>query len=150
MKRSPRLLIVTPEVTYLPEGSSILARYLSAKAGGLADVSAMLIRELFEMGVDIHVAIPDYKKIYSKKIGKFAKLYEEQLTIYMEHLCEERIHLARDRIFYHKDNVYSTYGYDNLKVSLVFQREVINNIIFSVKPDLVHCNDWMTGIILLF
>jgi len=150
MKRSPRLLIVTPEVTYLPEGSSILARYLSAKAGGLADVSAMLIRELFEMGVDIHVAIPDYKKIYSKKIGKFAKLYEEQLTIYMEHLCEERIHLARDRIFYHKDNVYSTYGYDNLKVSLVFQREVINNIIFSVKPDLVHCNDWMTGIIPAF
>lgn len=147
MKKSPRLLIVTPEVTYLPEGSGVLSSYLSAKAGGLADVSAMLIKELFEMGIDIHVAIPDYRKIYTERLGMFGNLYEEQLKIYMEHLCEERIHLARDRAFYYKNNVYSTYKYDNLKVSLVFQREVINNILLRVRPDLVHCNDWMTGII---
>jgi len=30
---------------------------------------------------------------------------------------------------------------------LAFQREVINNIIPQVQPDLIHCNDWMTGLI---
>jgi starch synthase/alpha-amylase len=29
----------------------------------------------------------------------------------------------------------------------MFQREVINNIIPHVQPDLIHCNDWMTGLI---
>ncbi len=32
-------------------------------------------------------------------------------------------------------------------MSLAFQREVINNIIPRVSPDLIHCNDWMTGLI---
>ena len=40
---NPRILIVTPEVTYLPDRMGSLANYLTAKAGGLADVSAALI-----------------------------------------------------------------------------------------------------------
>ncbi len=32
-------------------------------------------------------------------------------------------------------------------MSLAFQREVINNIVPRVRPDLIHCNDWMTGLI---
>ncbi len=43
--------------------------------------------------------------------------------------------------------VYSSYGGENIKVALAFQREVINNIVPSVRPDLIHCNDWMTGLI---
>lgn len=34
-KKNPRILIVTPEVTYLPEGMGNIANYLTAKAGGL-------------------------------------------------------------------------------------------------------------------
>jgi starch synthase len=34
-----------------------------------------------------------------------------------------------------------------LSWSLTFQREVINNIVPRVQPDLIHCNDWMTGLI---
>jgi starch synthase/alpha-amylase len=30
---------------------------------------------------------------------------------------------------------------------LAFQREVINNIVPRVRPDLIHCHDWMTGLI---
>ncbi len=148
MKRLPvKILIITPEVTYLPEGSGVLASYISAKAGGLADVSALLIKELFEMGVDVHVLIPDYKKIFQNRLGPLSDLYNEQLERYFQNLSSQRIHLAHDRAFYHRNNVYSPYKYENLKVSLAFQREAINNVIPMVRPDLVHLNDWMTGII---
>ena len=33
---NPRILIVTPEVTYLPDRMKSMANYLTAKAGGLA------------------------------------------------------------------------------------------------------------------
>ena len=33
-----RILVVTPEITYLPAGMGNLAQRLSAKAGGMADV----------------------------------------------------------------------------------------------------------------
>ena len=34
----PRILIVTPEISYLPEDLGDRARHMHAKAGGLADV----------------------------------------------------------------------------------------------------------------
>ena len=55
--------------------------------------------------------------------------------------------MAEDRAFYYINRVYSFYGDENIKLSLAFQREVINNIIPRVQPDLIHCNDWMTGLI---
>lgn len=60
---------------------------------------------------------------------------------------DDRIHLAEDRAFYYVNRVYSLYGEENIKLALAFQREVINNIVPSVHPDLIHCNDWMTGLI---
>ena len=54
---NPRVLIVTPEVTYLPHRMGGLASFYTAKAGGLADVSASLITALFEQGADVHVAM---------------------------------------------------------------------------------------------
>ena len=61
---NPRILIVTPEVTYLPDRMGSMANYLTAKAGGLADVSAALIKALFDQGADVHVALPDYRAIF--------------------------------------------------------------------------------------
>jgi len=34
-----------------------------------------------------------------------------------------------------------------MQISLAFQREVINQIIPLIQPDLIHCYDWMTGLI---
>ena len=143
-RKKPRVLIVTPEVTYLPEGMGKMANNLKAKAGGLADVSAALINALFEQGGDVHVALPDYRSIFNHESG--ALLRDEYSTI-KKKMPNDRIHLAEDRAFFYIDSVYSSYGWENLKISLAFQREVINNIIPLVKPDLIHCNDWMTGLI---
>ena len=144
---NPRVLIVTPEVTYLPQGMGNIANYFSAKAGGLADVSASLISKLFSLGADVHVALPDYRGIFNSNIGPLGEIYEKELATYRKYLPEERLHLAEDRAFYYVHSVYSNVPAENLKISLAFQREVINNLLMRVKPDLIHCNDWMTGLI---
>jgi starch synthase len=142
--KNPRVLIVTPEVTYLPGGMGNNANGLYAKAGGLADVSAALISTLFENGGDVHVALPDYRAIFN---GNMAPFLSEELNTIKSRMPEERIHLAKDRTFFYMDSVYSSYENENIKIALTFQREVINNIVPHVQPDLIHCNDWMTGLI---
>ena len=144
ISKNPRILVVTPEVTYLPDNMGNMANYLSAKAGGLADVSAALIKALFEHGADVHVALPDYRALFNAQcipvVG--AALHSIQDT-----MPDDRIHLAEDRAFFYMDHVYSNYTAENMRISLAFQREVINNIVPRVRPDLIHCNDWMTGLI---
>ena len=135
--KKPRILIVTPEITYLPEGMGNLAGQMSAKAGGMADVSASLVAALFDLGADVHVALPHYRRMFHEET---AKLVAEELRVYKSRMPNERIHLAEDRCFYYRDHVYSK-GDGNAKLSLAFQREVINNIMNTVQPDLIHCND---------
>ena len=141
---NPRVLIVTPEVTYLPDRMGGLASFFTAKAGGLADVSAALISALFEQGADVHVAIPDYRAIFSDGL---APVLKKEFNKIQRKMPDDRIHLAEDRAFYYTNRVYSLYGEENIKLSLAFQREVINNIVPHVQPDLIHCNDWMTGLL---
>ena len=140
----PRILIVTPEITYLPPGMGNMAERMSAKAGGLADVSASLVSALHDLNADVHVALPNYRRMFNMEVFN---LHSQELRRYGQKLPKDRIHLAEDRIFYYRDEVYSGYNDDSVRVALTFQREVINNIIPTVRPDLIHCNDWMTGLI---
>lgn len=142
--KNPRILIVTPEITYLPAGMGNLAQRMTAKAGGLADVSASLVAALFDLGADVHVALPNYRQMFNMDVFN---LVNKELRLYHGKLPADRIHLAEDRIFYYRDKVYSSYEEDNTRIALIFQREIINNIIHHVQPDLIHCNDWMTGLI---
>jgi ADP-glucose type glycogen/starch synthase len=141
---NPRILIVTPEITYLPSGMGNMAQRMSAKAGGLADVSASLVSALYELGADVHVALPNYRRMFQ---GDVFDLHEKELRKYHEVLPEAHIHLAEDRIFYYREQVYSSHNEESMRIAMVFQREVINHIIPRARPDLIHCNDWMTALI---
>jgi starch synthase len=141
---NPRVLIVTPEVTYLPHGMGQNFDGLNAKAGGLADVSAALISALYIQGADIHVALPDYRSIFG---GNSSPLVKKGLSKIRNSVPNERIHLAQDRAFFYLNHIYSGNEFENIKISLAFQREVINHIVPKVQPDLIHCNDWMTALI---
>jgi starch synthase/alpha-amylase len=142
--RNPRILLVTPETTYLPRGMGNLANAMTAKAGGLADVSASLISALFHLGADVHVAMPDYRAMFDNQMDPILRKQRHIIRSQMPH---ERVHLAEDRAFFYLHHVYSSYGWENMRVSLAFQREVMNHIVPSVKPDLIHCNDWMTALV---
>lgn len=143
-KNDPRILIITPEITYIPTGMGHNANYFSAKAGGLADVSAALVSTLYDQGADVHIAIPDYRTLFVK-LG-FSPL-RRGFNMIRHKMSDSRIHLAQDRAFFYLNRVYSDYGLDNIKIALIFQRELLNNIIPRVQPDLIHCNDWMTALI---
>ena len=136
----PRILIVTPEITYLPSGMGNMACRLNAKAGGLADVSASLVAALFDLGADVHVALPHYRRMFHVDVGQ---LISDELRVYKSRLPDTRIHLAEDRCFYYRDTVYSNSQNENPKLALAFSREVMNNINPTVQIGRASCRERM-------
>ncbi len=129
------------------------------KTGGLADVAHSLPKSLKKSGVDIRVIIPKY--------GKISDEFKEQ----MDHVAEFTVpvgwrnqycgldHLKYDGIdFYFMDNEYyfkrnEPYGhYDDGEIFAFFSRGVLESIkhIDNFIPDVIHCNDWHTGMIPVF
>lgn len=144
ISKSQRILIVTPEISHLPQTLSTLGGYLNAKAGGLGDVSAALIRALHEQGADVHLAIPDYRSMFNHQLPPAKR---RQLNTVFSQIPDERLHLAVDRSFFYLDRVYAASPEENIKMAIAFQREIINHIVPRVKPDLIHCNDWTSGLV---
>ena len=141
---APRILMVSPEIAYLPSRAGVIARYYRAKAGGMADVVAGLMNSLLEREVDVHLAIPYYRPLLRSRLPKFLKTPLPDLLEAME---DNRIHLVEHPRFTHLDGVYSSDGLENTRLSLAFQQGVIDNILPRVAPDLIHCHDWMTGLL---
>ena len=143
-RKEPRILVVTPEVSFLPDRSGAPSEAISARAGGLGDVTATLIQSLYTFGVDVHVAMPNYRQIFRANT-RFPQM-NEACDLSPE-MPAERIHLVQDRLFYYLPRLLVDKGWDTVKVALAFQREVINRIVPIVQPDLIHCHGWMTGLI---
>ena len=61
----PRILIVTPEVIIIPDSSENASDYINAQTEGFTGLPVGLITDLFYLGVDVHVAQPDYRKIFT-------------------------------------------------------------------------------------
>jgi len=136
----PRILFVIPEVAFIPEGGKTRHNFIGARTGGFGDHLAEIISDLIHLGVDIHVAQPDYRRVFAILARK------EQITAGIK-LSNDRVHLAEDRVFFYSKTTNSNSEWENIKISLAFQREVINQIIPRVQPDLLHCYDWMTGLL---
>lgn len=150
-KDAPRILLVTPEVTELPEGMGNLANVVRAKGGGLADISSALVDELLRLGLDVHVALPKYER-QMREYAKISQHEIDSLATSFRASGSSRIHLVRDAAFSHIQDVYEQFGQNTaLSRAISFQRVVINHILDEVMPAhgkmLVHCNDWMTGLI---
>ncbi|WAC19383.1 glycogen/starch synthase [Luteolibacter sp. SL250] len=101
-----------------------------AKAGGLADMCTLLVDSLSERGADVHVAMPHFRSLFRE-----------------EPMLSRRLHLCQDREFYYRRSVYEGGASDNRRAALVFQRDVIHHVLPQVRPDIVHCHDWMTGLV---
>ncbi len=140
----PRILIVTPEVTFVPQGMGPSSRTISARAGGLGDICAAQIHMLHELGADVHLAMPNYRNVFRLNAHRMAGI---DIHSRRHEFPAGRIHLAEDRSFYYHPKLFLSTDWENIRIALTFQREVINHIIPEVQPDLIHCYDWMTGLI---
>ncbi len=134
----PRILFVTPEVVFIPEGTGNSTDYINTHTGGFGDLLAGLISDLFNLGVDVYVAQPDYRRI-------FADLSRSNSLTGVKKIPGDRVHLTKDRLFFYSNRLHENFQGENTKISVTFQREVINHVIPEVQPDLLHCHDWMTG-----
>ncbi|RYD34830.1 MAG: glycogen synthase [Verrucomicrobiaceae bacterium] len=130
-KRRPRILLVTPELSetrFLGRNGKLAP---CIKAGGLADVSAALFDSLSECGADVHVAMPHFRSMYQPGPSGHPR----------------RLHLSQDNEFSQRRSVYDSCQHANVRGALAFQRDVINDVLPRLRPDLVHCHDWMAGLV---
>jgi len=136
----PRILFATPEVTFIPVGSGNHSDYINSRSEGFAGFLSNLVGDLYERGADVHITQPDYRKV-------FTDIIQNSCNIAVRKMPKCRVHLTEDRTFFYANNPESNYKWENIKISLAFQREVINHILPLVQPDLIHCHNWMTGLI---
>ncbi|WP_459904048.1 glycogen/starch synthase, partial [Desulfosarcina cetonica] len=120
----PRILVVAPEVTLMPCGPESSPRYICARAGGMGDICSAQVHALYERGVDVHLAVPDYKNVLIEKDLSGVDIHHRQ-----HQLPENLIHLAHDPSFLYHPELFLPTDKDGVRIALAFQREVIDRII---------------------
>ncbi|UCF90272.1 MAG: glycogen/starch synthase [Desulfobacterales bacterium] len=136
----PRILFITPEAVFLPNGMENATPDGWAATTAFAAFIPCLIKALYAQGVDVHVALPHYRCTF-KSVRKIELNPEDS------RLPADRVYLAKDRIFYYANPVGANDKWKNTRIALALQREVINQILPRVQPDIIHCHDWMSGLI---
>lgn len=137
------ILIISPETGRLPEDMGGLARFISGKSGGQGEVVSALCEGLGLHGLDVHLAVLNLKRRFQRE----AQLTEQQWREVRYRIDSERIHLISSAIF--ADNL-SAYAGDPILTAVEFQREIVNNVIKTVRARyegrlIVHSHDWMAG-----
>ncbi len=126
------------------------------KTGGLADVAGELPKYINKENYDIRVIIPNYRVIPEK----FKQNFVYKTHFYMDlgwrrqyvGILETELNGVK---FYFVDNEYYFNGdrpYGNILEDLekfaFFCRAVLSALpSLDFRPDLIHCNDWQTGLI---
>jgi starch synthase len=142
-----KILIATPEaVPYV-------------KTGGLADVAGALFKEYRRMKKDAYIILPLYKKIKESQpsltdtgvkikvpVGSRVvegRIFSQSSAYFLE--CEE--FFAREELYGTPEGDYA----DNASRFVFFSRGILEICkAMKFQPDIIHCNDWQTGLIPLY
>ena len=125
------------------------------KTGGLGDVIGALPQALKKLGLDVRVVIPNYRDIKKeiKEKAEFIKSFEVAVS-WRKQYCGILEYKYKDATYYLIDNEYyfkrdGLYGYyDDGEKFAFFDRAVLEFLKeLDWKPDIIHCNDWQTGMI---
>ena len=143
MSRKLKILFVASEV------------HPFAKTGGLADVSGALPPALKKLGHDIRVIMPKYP--CTTKAGKGLLELDLELpgfsgSLFQSELAEGvPVYLIEHDGYYNREHLYGEPGSDypdNVERFAYFCRAVLEAAKkLDFKPDIIHCNDWHTGLI---
>ncbi len=132
--------------------------YPLAKVGGLADVVGSLPEYLKKQGIDVQIAMP-YHRVVDAKAKTIEKtelvLNTEKLKenypfeVYKTYLEAGDIPvflLKNDRLIDSDD----VYGGSDLALQALGFSSAVFQLVKILNPDIVHCNDWQTGMVPVF
>lgn len=127
------------------------------KTGGLADVAGSLPIALKKLGHDIRLVIPKYKGIPQEYVNNMQNLGYIYVDLGWRHqYCGVLKLVHNDLTVYFLDNEYyfnrdNLYGYDDEAERYAFFCKAILQMLplIGFKPDIIHCNDWQTGMVSL-
>ncbi len=133
-----------------------------AKTGGLGDVAGALPRALEKQGHDVAVFLPCYRRVWAAgpeirpteitlRIPIGARPVEGQ--VYESRLPDSnvKVYFIGQARYFDRDGLYGSHGKDyedNCERFVFFNRAVLEAITaLDLRPDVIHCNDWQTGLI---
>ena len=129
------------------------------KTGGLADVVGALPKYIDKENYDVRVMLPNYKSIpqrYKENMQYKAHFY---MTLGWRSQYVGVLETVIDGVtFYLIDNEYyfsgdKPYGniHEDIEKFAFFDKAVLSALpLLDFRPDLIHCNDWQTGLIPVF
>ncbi len=135
--------------------------YPLIKTGGLADVSSGLPQAIIKLGHDIRVILPAYKQVIDgydcSEVSRHTiddhqirilttKLEESDMTLWLLDIPE---------LYYRSGGPYGTLDGndwpDNAERFSTFAKAIseiaMNRLNLNWQPDIIHCNDWQTGLV---
>lgn len=122
-----------------------------AKTGGLADVAASLPKALAALGCDVSIVMPRYKTITSGQLiieglaVPFAGGYR-YCAVWFEKLGSVPVYFIDAPEYFHRSSLYGER--DDVERFAFYSRAVLELCKkIGPPPDIIHCNDWMTGLI---
>ena len=128
-----------------------------AKTGGLGDVAGSLPRALNDLGADVRIVLPKYKSIKNEYLqnAQFEGAFSVRLSWRVQRAGVLKVekefpaYLVENEYYFGRDGFYG-YEDDNERFAF-FCRAVIEMLpVIDFIPDIIHCNDWQTGLICVF
>lgn len=131
-----------------------------AKTGGLADVAGSLPVELSKLGHEVKVFMPKYNTFGEAEHGLHYQWDIGEMPIrvagrvYSVHVHKAKLPHSKVEIyfidcphFFHRFQIY-TEDQDEDERFILFSKGVIETLQrIKWAPDVIHCNDWQTGLI---
>ena len=129
------------------------------KTGGLGDVAYSLPKALVENeNADVRVILPKYSRISEKYLKDAVLLGSKEIWVahHNEYVGIEEVkldnltfYLIDNKRYFDRGNIYGEY--DDCERFLFFCKAVVETMdITGFKPDIIHCNDWQTGLIPIY
>jgi starch synthase len=128
-----------------------------SKSGGLADVAAALPKALKKLGHDVKIITPFYRDVkkHKEEMTYLGEAVIQMGDISKNALFYEITHHDIKYIFIENDELYDReryYGFDDDQLRFTFFNFAIFEYIKinNDYPDIIHANDWQTGLIPFF
>jgi starch synthase len=122
-----------------------------AKTGGLADVAGALPRALRALGHDVRVFMPLYPRVKTPRVEVFPEhlvpIGKHGYSFALHKAAHEETYFVHCPAAYNRPSIYAGDGDEHLRFLLLSRAALEGALRIGFVPDVIHCNDWQTGLI---